>query len=84
LRLISKKRIYLKTRLCNKLFVLQKSKVSIYFTGFSIWNEECLLGSRGRQGLIQTSFKVVLHKRHWCWPKTYFLPFLNLLMNIIS
>ena len=31
----------------------------------------------GRQGLNQTSFKVILHKRHWCWPNTFFLPFLN-------
>ena len=38
----------------------------------------------GRQGLFQTFFKVVLHKRHCCWPTTYFLPFLSLLMNIIS
>ena len=37
-----------------------------------------------RQGIFQTSFKVVLHKRHCCWPATYFLPFLSLLMNIIS
>ena len=38
----------------------------------------------GRQGLFQTFYKVVLHKRHCCWPTTYFLPFLSLLMNIVS
>ena len=37
----------------------------------------------GRQGLFQIFFKVVLHKRHCCWPTTYFLPFFSLLMNII-
>ena len=37
-----------------------------------------------RQGLFQTSFKVVLLNSHWFWPNTCFLPFLNLSMNIIS
>ena len=64
----------LKYRICKKV------KIKIY--NISQWIMTYL--AWGRQGLFPTFFKVVLHKRHCCWPTTYFLPFLSLLMNIIS
>ena len=66
----------------NKSYFIDLSKQKSTFKIFKFeWSMTYL--AWGRQGLFQIFFKVVLHKRHCCWPTTYFLPFLSLLMNII-
>ena len=42
------------------------------------------LSGLGEARTISDILQSCLHKRHWCWPNTYFLPFMNLLVNIIS
>ena len=50
----------------------------------SFFNEEWLFWFWVGKGYFRHPSKLFNFDNHWFWPNTYYLPFLNLLMNIIS
>ena len=67
-------------KLCNEIIWAKKFSVKLWQAACNTSQWSMTYLAWGRQGLFQTFYKVVLHTRHCCWPTTYFLPFLSLLM----